>query len=136
MRRWLFVLFLLVLPFQIVWASAAPYCAHESNSAAAKHFGHHEHKHSAGGVIKPAVDDSKDGSGLDHVDCESCHLGCSPPFSASAPDLGSESLGAAVGPSVPLYNSHIPIGPDRPNRVELTVAARFGGGVVLDLQIA
>ena len=48
MRRWLFIFLLLVLPFQMVWAAAAPYCAHEVNPSAKKHFGHHEHKHSAG----------------------------------------------------------------------------------------
>lgn len=135
MRRWLFVLFLFVLPFQFVWASAAPYCAHESYSSAAKHFGHHEHKHAAGGEIKPAGDENNDSAGLDHVDCESCHLGCSPPFSALAPAMGSELRGASLGPRISRYISHIPTGPDRPNRVNLTAAARFGGGVVLDLLI-
>ncbi|MCW5642409.1 MAG: cobalt-zinc-cadmium resistance protein [Rhodoferax sp.] len=135
MRSWLIVLFLFVLPFQFVWASAAPYCAHEAYSSAAKHFGHHDHKHAAGGEIKLAGGEDNASAGLDDVDCESCHLGCSPPFLKLAPTIFSELQGANLGPPSARYISHVPDGPDRPKQVDLTAAARFGGGVVLDLLI-
>lgn len=47
MRRWVFAFLLFVVPFQLVWGAAAPYCAHEAAASAKKHFGHHEHKHQA-----------------------------------------------------------------------------------------
>ena len=48
MRRWLLIALLFVLPLQMVWAAAAPYCAHEAKLSATKHFGHHEHEHQRG----------------------------------------------------------------------------------------
>jgi len=59
----MFAVLLLVLPFQMIWAAAAPYCAHETNTSASKHFGHHEHRHQAGGEITPALGDDGNGSG-------------------------------------------------------------------------
>lgn len=132
MRRWVFAFLLLVLPFQMVWGVAAPYCAHEATTEAGahggKHFGHHEHKHQGGGEITLSLDDG--GSGAYHADCESCHLGCSatPPI----PDLsiGKMPQGTLVASLSRAFTSHIPSGPERPDRSELTAAARFGGGVV------
>lgn len=130
MRRLLFVLLLLVLPFQMVWASAAPYCAHEVDISANKHFGHHEHKHAAGAEIKPAMDSIEAESGAYHADCESCHLGCSGAFSSPSRLIGSLPPGDALSVSMPSYASHIPAGPERPDRSDAAPAARFGGGVV------
>ena len=42
MRRLLFLLILVCLPLQSIWAAAASYCGHEA-PAAAMHFGHHQH---------------------------------------------------------------------------------------------
>ena len=136
MRCWLLALLLFVLPFQSVWASAAPYCAHEMNSSAAKHFGHHEHRHAANGEIEPALSDNGDGSGAYHADCESCHLGCSPPLSPTTHVIGRLPPGSTLAPVIPRFTSHISPGPERPDRRELSAAARFGGGVVLDLHTA
>ena len=135
MRRWLILLALFVLPLQWVWGAAAPYCGHES-AALAKHFGHHEHRHQGGEAV--AIDASADRAGLGdedeaaaayHADCESCHLGASPAPTLQAPGLPpvpSRDLRVEPGPP---WRSHIPSMPERPDRIELTAAARFAGGV-------
>lgn len=129
MRRWLFVLLLCVMPIQLVWASVAPYCAHETGSAARKHFGHHEHQHQAGGELAMGLDDKGAGSAAYHADCGSCHLGCSVTLPASVIAITASPHGAIPSCHGPCYTSHIPSGPDRPDRIELTAAARFGGVV-------
>lgn len=131
MHRWLLVFLLLVVPFQLVWASAAPYCAHESGVSAKKHFGHHEHKHQAGGEVVSATDDADDTTGAFHADCESCHLGSSAFMLAATPAVEALPHGNTMGPPEPRYDSHIPAGPQRPDRAHPAPAARFGGGVVM-----
>ena len=44
LRRFILLLMISVLPFQIAWAMAGAYCEHESGKAA-QHFGHHDHVH-------------------------------------------------------------------------------------------
>ena len=129
MRRWFVVLMLCLLPVQLVWASVAPYCAHEPEmaGAASRHFGHHEHQHRAGGAVATALD--SDGSLADHADCHGCNLAGSlmplaPP--GGMPALAREAI--AMPAAVP-YSSHIPCAPERPDRAELSAAARFGGEV-------
>lgn len=131
MRRWVFAFLLFVVPFQLVWGAAAPYCAHETSSSAKKHFGHHEHKHDAGGEIVSATDDSSDGAGAFHADCESCHLGCAVVMPSVAPVVEPLPHGNTAGHREPRYDSHIPAGPQRPDRAEAAPAARLGGGVVV-----
>jgi hypothetical protein len=131
MRRWLFAFLLFVVPFQLVWGSAAPYCAHEASVSAKKHFGHHEHKHQAGGEVVSAADDADDATGAFHADCESCHLGCSALMPAATPAVEALPHGNTMGPPEPRYDSHIPAGPQRPDRAHPAPAARFGGGVVM-----
>ncbi|MFT3758232.1 hypothetical protein [Thauera sp.] len=69
MRRWLSILFLLMLPLQFSWAAVSAYCQHETG-AAADHLGHHAHSHQAG------ADETAggEGSGFD-PDCGFCHAG-------------------------------------------------------------
>jgi hypothetical protein len=43
MRRWLTILLLFLLPFQLSWAASAAYCQHERD-AQGGHWGHHEHQ--------------------------------------------------------------------------------------------
>ena len=70
MRRLLFILLMLAMPLQSVWAAAAGYCTHEVAPANA-HFGHHAHQHGADAdngnagtnQTPPALD----------MDCQSCH---------------------------------------------------------------
>lgn len=128
MRRWLLIAMLLVLPAQMVWAAAAPYCAHETKLAAAKHFGHHEHQHK---VTNPAIgaDDGSDALGASHVDCESCHLGAGATLPCSEISVGDMPPAAVPDQPLPRYRSHTPPGPERPNIAEASPAVRFGGGV-------
>ena len=67
--RWLMI----VLPVQFTWAAASGFCGHESGIAA-KHFGHHEHKHSGQAQTKETK-----AASLSHADCEMCHFGFSVP---------------------------------------------------------
>jgi hypothetical protein len=132
MRRWVFAFLLFVVPFQLVWGAAAPYCAHEATTEttarAGKHFGHHEHKHQGGGEITPASEEGI--ASAYHADCESCHLGCTVTPLAPAMTIGILPHGAVVADPAFTYRSHIPSGPERPDRSASTAAARFGGGVV------
>lgn len=131
MRRWVFAFLLLVVPFQLVWGSVAPYCAHEVSVSAKKHFGHHEHKHQAGGEIASATDEAVDDTGVYHADCEICHLGCSAFILETIPAVVALPHRNAARPPEPHYDSHIPDGPQRPDRAHPAPAARFGGGVVM-----
>lgn len=110
MRRIFVYLLLIVLPLQFTWASASGYCGHETGIAA-KHFGHHDHKHS--GQAQP-VKESKAAS-LTHADCEMCHFGFSVPsveMLVTADLLPQQDLFAE--PLEP--PSHIPSLPERPDR--------------------
>lgn len=111
MRRWVFAFLLFVVPFQLVWGSAAPYCAHEASASAKKHFGHHEHKHQSGGEIVPVTSDAPDTLGAFHADCESCHLGCSAFVPAVSPAADALPHGDAMRHPEPRYDSHIPASP-------------------------
>ncbi len=125
MRRFLILLFAIMLPLQFAWAGAAAYCHHESapqdNTIAAAsdnwHFGHHSHAHQ-GKVSQHGSTDSKDGKGnikLPDLDCAVCHF-------ASAqlvlPDLGATALHHGVAISyralAASYLSAPGAPPDRP----------------------
>ena len=133
MRRWPVIIFLLlVLPFQMVWAAAAPVCAHETQAAAQQHFGHHEHLHQGSEPTPATADDSgteSSMSGAYHADCATCHFGTSVPLTSPAVAVAMDHHGAVHGSHGAQYRSHVPSGPERPDRFELTAAARFGGGV-------
>lgn len=127
MRRWVLILVLLVLPFQMVWAAAAQYCEHESTPLS-QHFGHHEHKHQGGSQTQSLEDAAVARS--DHVDCEVCHL-ASPTSTTQVSMLGIPMLEQPRQEyHLPLYLSRVPNGPERPQRVFDTPAVRFGDGVV------
>jgi hypothetical protein len=115
MFRWLMVVLLVVVPLQLAWAAGAAYCGHESTVAGAKHLGHHEHVHLSGTDGAAAVDAVNPSSSF-HADCETCHFGASATL-PTAP-LGSGILHGvgSVGASSPRFLSHIPAGPERPDR--------------------
>jgi hypothetical protein len=76
MRRWLAILLLVLLPAQTTWAVVAGYCVHES-SAAASHFGHHDHashSHAPGlpGASGTPESNSDATASVVH-DCGHCH---------------------------------------------------------------
>ena len=125
MRRWLFVFMLLVLPFQFIWAAAAPYCAHEAASAASKHPGHHQHVHQGGNDVAQAGDDGA-GFGANHTDCTSCHAAAAAALSLPAAELSGAPRDVLREQPPPRYRSHTPSGPERPDIAELDPAARFG----------
>ena len=116
MRYWLIVLLLAVVPLQLAWAGAAVYCGHESAVAAAQHVGHHEHVHEPGKGTDGASADDADMSSAFDADCETCHFGASVTLTMAplgAPIVPSTGL---LGASSPHYLSHIPAGPERPDR--------------------
>lgn len=128
MRRWLLIVLLLVLPLQFAWAAGAPYCAHETAPAAAKHFGHHEHLHQGGGDAALADDDGgNEGLGTYHADCEACHLGASATLPSPTVHIAAMPSGAVLAAAQLPYRSHVPSGPERPDRAQAIPAARFVG---------
>ena len=135
MRRWLLMLLLCMLPVQLVWAAGAPYCAHERDSAAKQHFGHHEHQHKSGANAALDETDARVG-GAQHLDCEACHFGCSMTLPSAEMVIGTVPALPASTQADPPDTSHIPSGPERPDRAERTAAARFGGGVANARSIA
>ncbi len=129
MRKLLAILLISLLSLQASWAAAASYCRHEQG-AAARHFGHHEHRHdSQAGKLATAessqalqagdVTDDGDAAaslaGAD-LDCSVCQahglvgVPSAPALSAlDAPATLSEPLIPQVLPSVPQPR------PERPN---------------------
>ncbi|TAL19653.1 MAG: cobalt-zinc-cadmium resistance protein [Aquabacterium sp.] len=117
MRRLLAFFLLLVLPLQMLHATAAGYCQHESG-AASSHFGHHvdagctgaeadhpEHAKQAGKLKLPA-----------HHDCGSCHLSMPQLPASAAPAVPSFAAEASHAWDVTRhYRSTDPTGIDRPN---------------------
>lgn len=93
LKRVVLVFLLLVIPFQMAWATAGSYCQHEQG-AAALHFGHHTHRHQDSGKVPGKVPGSVDN------DCAYCQLGCViiPPalLSVTAPPLLSVSFSSCL----------------------------------------
>lgn len=109
MRRWLAVLLLVLLPLQFTWAAAAAYCQHETG-AAAKHFGHHDHKHH-----QDSTDTSDAPSFTVDLDCAACHAGCAA-ATVNVPALALDAAPPALAP----WRPHAPAAPptaqpERPN---------------------
>lgn len=123
MRRWLIVLFLILLPYQSVWASAAQYCVHEED-AGATHFGHHGHKHHSARADKAGA------AGIFDADCSTCHMTSAAPVPSENFELMLVHLREPLSYADPPYLSRVPAGPERPDKVTPRPAVRFGGGVL------
>lgn len=109
MRRIFVYLLLIVMPLQFTWAAASGYCGHETGIAA-KHFGHHEHKHAGQAQQKETK-----AASLSHADCEMCHFGCSVPCVSML--VTADSPPSQEVFTEPLeHASHIPPLPERPDR--------------------
>lgn len=109
----LFIIFLLaVLPFQLTWAGMGTYCQHEEGRAA-QHFGHHEHKHTVHGD-QGKSDSGKVNAGTDN-DCTS-HLNSVKCFLSSQATPVLPQASVKVDLRLATYTSHIPDGPERPDR--------------------
>lgn len=109
MRRWLAIFLLVLLPLQLSWAAAAPYCQHETG-AAVQHFGHHEHKHHQG-----SADTTDVPSFAADSDCAACNAGCAA-ATVTVPSLALDAAPPALAPWYP----HVPTSPpatqpERPN---------------------
>lgn len=127
-RALLFVVMVL-LPLQMVWAAAAPYCGHEARlAAAAKHFGHHEHQHEASPSAAAAEAETGEAAGTQHPDCANCHLSTIATLAAPALEIAALNPGNVQAEPGDPYRSQVPFGPERPDRTRLTAAARHGGG--------
>jgi hypothetical protein len=133
MHRWFLVFMFLVVPFQLVWASAAPYCAHESGVSVDEHFGHHDHTHVAGDEFVSSMDDTGEAAGAHDADCESCHLGSSAFMPAVTTAIEALPHAGSMPHPDPRYDSHIPTPPRRPDRACSAPAARSGGAVVVSI---
>lgn len=122
MRRCLIVLLLAVVPLQLAWGGAAVYCGHEPAVAASQHIGHHEHVHQPGTDSGSASTDAADMSSALDDDCLTCHS-CASATLTMAP-LGTAVLSCTglLGASLPRYSSHIPAGPERPDRPRLPLS--------------
>ena len=114
MRRCLFALLLVIVPFQFAWSGAAVYCWHQAGEGT-MHFGHHDHK-----VTAKAGDKSHDqklkqiADGDD--DCIGCHINVAQQVADRVPPV--ISMGAIRPPdSDPdRYRSPTPPGLERPAR--------------------
>ncbi len=133
MHRWLLVFMFLVVPFQLVWASAAPYCAHESGVSVDEHFGHHDHTHVAGDEFVSSMDDTGKAADAYDADCESCHLGSSAFMPAVTAAIEALPHAGSMPHPDPRYDSHIPTPPRRPDRAYSAPVARSGGAVVVSI---
>lgn len=112
MRRLLLILLTIVLPFQFAWAGAAAYCQHEAEAPYAgsvRHFGHHEHHHSAD--VKTA-DGQK---ALDDIDCGICHIASIPFACTDRPSTETvQHVELVATPSEQRFTSLCARAPDRP----------------------
>lgn len=109
----LFVLLLVViLPLQFAWAGAGVYCQHEMGQAG-QHFGHHDHQHKGLGD-QGKSESGKFSPGADN-DC-SFHLNGHNCFLSSLGDLVVAPIVVFNGIRSRDFASHIPDGPERPDR--------------------
>lgn len=112
MKRFLLILFVLMLPLQASWAAVVSYSQHES-------FGHYSERcsHAASGVSDSSEPRSDEGSApsTSHGDCSLCHLGhCGVANGEVRPlALSAASLRAPASTDPNLSAFSIP--PDRPN---------------------
>ncbi|MDR0701548.1 MAG: hypothetical protein LBF61_03915 [Azoarcus sp.] len=112
MHRWLALFLLVFLPFQAAWAAASVYCQHERGEAA-RHFGHHEHRHAASGGLAETDSSTPDPQNADG-DC-GFHVG-GPSGFISRHYLPMLPAFAVFGENrFPSDVSHIPDGPERPD---------------------
>jgi hypothetical protein len=108
-KKILFILLVMAIPFQYSWAATARYCTHEKEVVS--HFGHHSHQHKTQASQSDGGSESK----KFHNDCEYCQM-----FShavAISNVFGMAAVSAAEHGQVAeiRYRSHIPDSPPRPD---------------------
>lgn len=109
LSRLLVIALFVLLPLQSIWAAAAPYCAHETTTQAATHFGHHEHQH-----VGAAAD--SDAPGGYHADCDACHLGMSAPLPSPGLRMAPPPCASLHADPASGFRSHVPSVPEPPDR--------------------
>jgi hypothetical protein len=109
MRRWFFIVMLILLPVQLSWAAASAYCQHTAPHTT-PHPGHHVHEHAQ----SPSGDSNTADTGTLENDCGVCNAGCSLALHTATPNatLGHGHLRASAPTPVPLR--HYQDLPDRP----------------------
>ena len=119
MRRWLAIILLAFLPFQLSWAAVASYCEHETTTEAS-HLGHHEHEHNAdpaeaagGGAADQKAPGSVD------LDCGHCHGSCAAMPLPAAPLLPLLNTSRPVSLIDLFERAHAPTPPERPQWLSL-----------------
>lgn len=107
MRKFVTLLFLLLLPLQWTTAAVAAYCQHEQDGQARQHIGHHAHEHQA------AADQARSDSGNADFDvgfdsdCPSCHAH----FIQALLDSDSPAFLTSQGGKIMAYPAFLPTPP-------------------------
>jgi hypothetical protein len=110
MRNLLTILLICLLPFQISWATAAEYCAHEP-AKSIHHFGHHADEHHAQ-PNTPDQDNHSDKAGLGH---DHSHLSGYLAIVSTFPIVIGEASGTVLSPPSNAYTHLLPYKPEKPN---------------------
>ncbi|MBA3903047.1 MAG: hypothetical protein C0522_05125 [Rhodocyclaceae bacterium] len=109
MKRLFFVLLMLILPLQAVWAAAGVYCQHEQGQAAS-HFGHHGHQHKA----SPDKHEQGNPGGKADSDCGYHHASDSKTVLASVDAVVADTSMQFSYFHLPRYSHRAPDKPERP----------------------
>ena len=107
MRRIWVILAAIVMLAQWSYATAGGYCSHESEQAAAAHWGHHFHSHAVQNDAKESPDSKMGFDG----DCPFCHAAHAfGPASFVDPSLTAQlpSLNAAIPPRLTSRSADLP----------------------------
>jgi hypothetical protein len=110
MKKLLFLL-LVLLPLQWTAAAVASYCQHETGLAA-KHTGHHDHKHESSSETGGQTPKS---SGAIDDDCAICHLSCGGLTASEHSFTFGSPQGSRLVFDPLIFPSVIPARPERPN---------------------
>lgn len=114
MRRWLVLLFVVLLPLQFAWSAASAYCQHETDERQSQHFGHHFHVHEDGAKTTTASKLMAD------ADCATCHATGAPliAMKSDVRDFSATST-AAFHLAMRPFSSALVRAPDRPQWLRL-----------------
>jgi hypothetical protein len=110
MRNILTILLICLLPFQISWATAAEYCAHEP-AKSTHHFGHHADEHCTQ-ANTPDQNNHPDKSGLGH---DHCHLSGYLAMVSTFPTVIGAAAATTLSPTPNAYSRLLPHKPEKPN---------------------
>ena len=116
MRRSLLVFMMVLLPVQWVWAAGASTYLHESEVSTpqfSKHVHEHVHEHvveQVNGAADPAS------FAADHPHCGGSHVWADMGFADATLQPVTMWACERIGTTSPAFDSHVPAGPERPDR--------------------